>query len=50
MNVTLPGFRLLRGGRLRLPMEQRRRNRIVLVERRRRVLTLRLLERHKEHV
>src|SRR5204863_7322834 len=50
MNVALPGFRILRGGRLRLPMKQRWRNRIVLVERGRRIFAFGLLECHKEEV
>src|SRR3954464_14011760 len=50
VDEALPGFRLLRGGRLRLPMKQRRRNRIVLVERGRRVFAFGLLECHEEQV
>src|SRR3954452_13207529 len=50
VDVTLPGFRLLRGGRLRLPMKQRRRNRIVLVERGRRVFAFGLLKCYEEQV
>ena len=50
MDVALPGWRRLRSAGLRLPVEQRRRDRVVLVERGRRVVALGLLQRHEEQV
>src|SRR5262249_31645849 len=50
MDVALSRSRRLCGGRLRLPMKECGRNRIVLVERGRRILAFGLFERHKKQV